>query len=97
MIIVSDERSKLGSELSVADQRYVLAAFVNRHTRDHPAVWAKGEWRGGKPYPMQFASDADWLAHTRFAVTKNGNIDRRVSNCESMPTWPDNPELRANA
>lgn len=79
----------LGSELSAADQRYVLAAFVHRFTRDHKPAWARKPRADGTAYPVQFASDADWLAHTRFVVTKTGRASRSACECQSSPTWPD--------
>lgn len=85
----------LGTQLDYSDQRHVLAAFVHRFTREHKPAWASQPWKEGKPYPVQFASDADWLAHTRFAVRANARVDQRVRYCESSPTWPDNPELRS--
>lgn len=87
-------KTKLGSELSQLQQAYVKAAFVHRFTKEHKPAWAKEPWKGGKPYPVQFASDADWLAHTRFAVSGAGSLNLKSQFCESSPTWPDNPELR---
>jgi hypothetical protein len=88
---------RFGSELSPAVQRDALAVFVNRYTRTHRPPWTRGadptKFPGGV-YPLQFDSDADWLAHTMFAVRKDGKLDKRVRHCESSPTWPDNPELR---
>lgn len=88
------QRVALGSELSPEDRKHVLASYVHRFTREHRPQWAAGIWKDGKPYPVQFASDAEWLAHTRFAVTAGGSLDHRVKECQSAPTWPDNPELR---
>lgn len=92
-----ETRWKLGSELDYTDQRHVLAAYVHRFTRQHRPQWANKPWKDGQPYPLQFDSDADWLAHTRFAVRVNGRLDMRNHSCESTPTWPDNPELRKQA
>lgn len=86
--------ARMGNELSALDQRYVLSAFVHRFTKDHKPAWSRKLRDDGKPYPVQFASDADWLANTEFAVTRDGRIDRRCHECYSTPTWPDNPELR---
>jgi hypothetical protein len=88
------ERFLLGSELAPAVQRDVLRRFPHRFTGDHRPAWARGIWKGGKPYPLQFASDADWLARARFVVKADGSLDERVTHCESSPTWPNNPELR---
>lgn len=92
--LLPENKTRLGSELCAEDQRTVLTAYVHRFTRNHKPDWARKEWKDGKPYPLQFDSDADWLAHTRFAVTKAVRLDARASDCESSPTWPDNPELR---
>jgi hypothetical protein len=81
----------LGTELNAASQQEALRRFVHRFTRDHVPQWA----RNGKCYPVQFASDQDWLAHTFFSVTKAGKLNaHHLIPCESRPTWPDNPELR---
>jgi hypothetical protein len=80
-----------GSDLRPEDREHVLRAYVHRHTREHVPEWAR---RAGAKYPVQFASDAEWLANTYFSVTVTGRLDRRVTHCTSSPTWPDNPELR---
>jgi len=85
-----------GTQLCASDQQHVLAAYVHRFTRDHKPAWARWPREDGQVSPVQFASDADWLANTRFAVRKNGRLDGRARYCESSPTWPDNPELRTN-
>jgi hypothetical protein len=82
-----------GIQLCYSDQQHVLATYVHRFTKDHKPAWASQPWKNGQPYPVQFASDADWLANTRFAVGVIGRLDQRVHYCESSPTWPDNPEL----
>lgn len=85
---------RLGSELSFKDRSYVLAAYVHRFTGDHTPEWATRPRPDGTAYPLQFANDADWLAHTEFATTADGKLDRRYADCHSTPTWPNNPELR---
>lgn len=89
-----EHRTALGYELCDEDRRHVLAAYVHRFTGEHRPAWSRKEWKDGKPYPLQFADDADWLAHTRFCVRKDGRLDMRYKACESSPTWPNNPELR---
>lgn len=84
----------LGTQLTQAQQSYVKSAYVHRYTREHKPPLANRTWKDGKPFPVQFDSDADWLAHTRFAVTKQGSLHLRLTDCQSCPTWPDNPELR---
>lgn len=84
-----------GDKLSYELQREVLSKYVHRYTREHVPSWARKEWKDGKPYPVQFDSDRDWLANTFFSVTTSGRLSRREKHCRSNPTWPDNPELRA--
>lgn len=86
---------RLGSNLSPCEQTEALRRFVHRYTRDHKPAWANGLRPDGESYPCQFESDHDWLAHTMFHTTKSGKIHNGFRYCESCPTWPDNPELRA--
>lgn len=88
---------KMGNELAPHVQRKALAQFVHRFTRDHVPTWACDPMSNGQPYPVQFDSDADWLANTEFQVTKSGELDKRAKWCRSSPTWPDNPEHRKAA
>jgi hypothetical protein len=85
-----------GSKLPHAAQREALRRYINRYTAEHVPNWARGEWKDGKPYPVQFASDQDWLEHTFFQVTEAGRLSKNHRYCESHPTWPNNPELRSN-
>jgi len=80
----------LGNKLSMEMQVEAKRRWVHRYTGEHCPIWA----RGGN-YPVQFRDDADWLAHTYFSVTKTGRLDQRYRQCESYPTWPNNPELRS--
>lgn len=93
LLLPSDANARRGSDLKPDARREALATFVHRYTGDHLPIWSLKEWKDGKPYPLQFASDADWLANTWFAVKRDGGLDMRF-NCYSCPTWPDNPELR---
>jgi hypothetical protein len=93
-LFAPDELLVCGDALSAADKRHVLSAYVHRFTGEHKPDWAGKPWKDGKPYPLQFANDAEWLAHTRFVVTKCGRLDPRYHDCVSSPTWPFNPELR---
>lgn len=85
---------KLGTQLSPADQRHVLSAYVHRFTAEHKPAWANKPMPNGGRCPVQYASDQEWLANTRFAVTKCGKLDMRSRYCYARPTWPNNPELR---
>lgn len=85
-----------GSQLSPEDQKLALRMFVHRFTKNHRPVWAFQPRQNGEPYPVQFASDADWLANSSFAVDGKGRLRAGFGECHSTPTWPDNPELRAN-
>lgn len=91
-----DQRTVLGSELSPAVQRRALDVFIFRHTGDHKPYWATLKRPDGSAYPVQFATDTDWLNNTLFAVTKTGQLTAG-HDCQSSPTWPNNPELRRNA
>jgi hypothetical protein len=83
-----------GTSLSSFEQKRALGMFNQRFTGDHKPSWADKEWKDGKPYPLQFKDDKEWLANTEFPVTKDGKISNRHRFCRSNPTWPDNPELR---
>ena len=84
-----------GDTLPGAVQQACLRMFVHRFTADHAPAWALAARPDGSPYPVQFLSDHDWLANTWFAVKKDRTLDGRVRHCQSAPTWPNNPELRA--
>ena len=81
-----------GSSLRPEVQTECLRRFVHRFTGEHLPQWATRP--DCEACPVQFADDWDWLAHTRFHVTKTGKLDGRFDSCESSPTWPFNPELR---
>lgn len=55
----------LGSDLPARTQRECLARYVYRFTADHRPAWATALRPNGQAYQVQFASDADWLAHKR--------------------------------
>ena len=83
----------LGSHLTPADQREAKRRYVHRFTGDHTPSWAAACADGGYPCVLHFADDSDWLAHTLFPVTKFHRL-KAIGDCESSPTWPNNPELR---
>jgi len=83
-----------GNKLHPDVQKHVLAAFVHRFTGNHIPTWVAKARENGQPYPLAFANDSDWLANTKFAVRKDGQLDCRAKFCLSNPTWPLNPELR---
>lgn len=83
-----------GDKLSPAVQRDALAQFVHRYTGDHKPAWAREYRSDGTVYPLQFASDAEWLANTTFTVRDDGQLALNHRYCASRPTWPQNPELR---
>jgi hypothetical protein len=78
-----------GSELRPEVQRDCLRRYVHRYTREHVPDWSRKPRHDGSSYPVQFASDADWLAHTLFTVKADGTLDERARYCHSSPTWPD--------
>jgi hypothetical protein len=79
--------TKQGTDLCAEDQRHVLSAYVHRYTGEHTPQWVRRAT--GTPPLLQFKDDADWLAHTRFRVRRDGRLDGRVKSCESSPTWPN--------
>ena len=85
-------KTLLGSELSPSVRNECLARFVHRFTGQHRPAWYNRP--DCMACPVQFVDDEDWLAHTRFHVTKTGKLDGQFDSCESSPTWPNNPELR---
>ena len=83
-----------GNLLSAKAQQEALRQFVHRYTRQHRPAWSLKPMPNGRPYPVQFRDDRDWLEHTLFHVTKKGELHRCFSWRQSNPTWPFNPELR---
>lgn len=87
---MTQPRFVLGSTLPAALQAECLRSFPHRYTKEHVPAWAKRPRPNGKPYRPQFATDAEWLAGTQFAVTIYGRLDNRVRHCLTIsPTWPD--------
>lgn len=84
-------RTLKGNQMNPIAQAAALSKYVHRYTMDHAPRWVRD---AEVSYPVQFASDQDWLANTSFHVTKEGYLDERYAYCESNPTWPNNPELR---
>ena len=70
-------------------------AYLHRFTREHIPLWSRKPRDNGEPYPLQFASDAEWLARTLFPVTvrKGGTLGDHTragkAPCRSFPTWPN--------
>jgi hypothetical protein len=77
-----------GTELHKDDQKKVLAAFVHRYTGEHVPAWALKPMPNGGTYTPQFATDAEWLAHSTFGVKNNGRLHAAVKHCNSNPTNP---------
>jgi len=80
----------LGAHLGLKLQAECKARFVHRFTGEHRPEWTKKN----PSCAMQFLDDADWLSHTYFEITKQGELSKKAHYCESHPTWPNNPELR---
>jgi hypothetical protein len=83
-----------GSELTPEQQKEVKAKYVHRHTGNNKPEWVKQTWKDGKPYPLHFKDDSEWLEHTTFGVTSKGKLHNGTKYCNSSPTFPNNPELR---
>lgn len=78
-----------GTELKPSAKAEALRGYINRYTKTHVPEWAKRPRPDGTQYMPQFKDDNDWLEHTLFYITKNGDLDKRNPDCESSPTWPD--------
>jgi len=92
--LFSHGNTYLGSQLNPVDQAMCLQARQGRYTGDHKPSWVRDEEALGVTCPVQFASDEEWLANTRFAVSPySGKLDRRVVRCWESPTWPGDPEM----
>lgn len=84
-----------GDLLPAALQADALRAYLHRFTREHVPQWARKPRDNGEPYPVQFASDKEWLARTLFPVTvrKGGKLGDHTradnAHCRSFPSWPD--------
>lgn len=74
-----------GTLLSPSQQRAVLASYIHRYTGEHHPAWVVGELNAKPQYP----TDAEWLQHTFFAVTKDYKLDRRVRHCRSHDGWSE--------
>lgn len=86
---MSNQRFVTGDKLCPEDQRLALRVFVHRFTGDQCPIWAGKLRPDGSAYPVQFASDQDWLRHTEFAVREDGSLDTHAEYCISFPTWPE--------
>lgn len=62
------------------------AQFTNRFAAEHVPAWARQQAPNGRYYAPQYASDADWYAHTLF----NGEhpLAARGECFSTEPTWP---------
>lgn len=84
-----------GDLLPAKLQADALRAYLHRFTREHIPLWSRKPRDNGEPYPLQFASDAEWLARTLFPVTvrKGGTLGDHTragkAHCCSFPTWPN--------
>ena len=84
-----------GDLLPAKLQADALRAYLHRFTRDHIPLWSRKPRDNGEPYPVQFASDSEWLARTLFPITvrKGGTLGDHTragkAHCRSFPTWPN--------
>jgi hypothetical protein len=78
-----------GARLSPALQQEARRRYVHRFTGEHAPAWTRSPRPCGRPYPVHFRDDSDWLANTDFPVTKAGRLADRPSACQSRPTWPN--------
>ena len=87
-------RTTLGTDLNQMDRSDAIHLFTNRYTREFFPMWAAKERATTATWPVQFLTDQEWLENTLFHVAPSGSLDKRHRECDSTPTWPDNPELR---
>lgn len=73
----------LGSLLRPEVQRDALNRFIYRYTGDHKPAWTTKPRPCGRPYPMFYANDQEWLSNTVFRTNKDGTLSRRHHFCES--------------
>jgi len=84
-----------GDLLPAKLQADALRAYLHRFTREHIPLWSRRPRDNGEPYPVQFASDSEWLARTLFPITvrKGGTLGDHTragkAHCRSFPTWPN--------
>ncbi len=83
-----------GTKLTEKERNHVLRCYVNRYTKEHKPMWAREKRPDGSAFMPQFSSDLDWLAHTEFAVKKDGRLDMKARYCLSHPTWPEGDHER---
>ena len=83
-----------GKQLTKSQRAEALRIYVHRFTAEHKPMWANEPRPDGLAYPVQFASDEEWLDNTDFPINKDGTFCARPSSCRSNPTWPDSPDLR---
>jgi hypothetical protein len=80
-----------GDLLPLDLQREALSSYVHRFTRQHVPAWARQPMPNGNAYPVQYDSDAQWLARTLFPVIRRGDRVTRLAagDCYLHPYWPD--------
>jgi hypothetical protein len=84
-----------GDLLPPALQQDALRSYLHRFTGDHRPLWSKKPRDDGRPYPLQFTSDSEWLRRTLFPVTirKGGRLGEHTkagrAHAHSSPTWPE--------
>ena len=77
-------RTLNGNQLRPEDQQAVLNSYPYRMTHESVVRWPEARRvmeSGG--FRLALISDQEWLECSRFAVRKDGRLDRRVRFCES--------------
>lgn len=76
-----------GSDLTPELQQQCLAIFTARHTGQHVSLRMQRIAPEHRP-PVHFDTDAEWLANTKFAMTKDGKrLNGNIRHCETtIPT-----------
>ncbi len=69
-----------GAELTVAQRRQVLSAFVHRNTIEHPFGWGCNGHAFNQPSTV---TDAAWVAEHAFYFVKDGSrLNGSRKHCE---------------
>lgn len=73
-----DEALVKGKDLTPAQHKEVLSAFVHRHTGEHKPSWANKPMPNGNKYEPTHKTDKEWVHDHAFHVTKKtGKLSRK--------------------
>jgi hypothetical protein len=74
--------TRTGNQLHPDDRAHVLRAYVHRMTAEAQQQWPEhAAYMKANGWRMPTTSDAEWLKQTRFAVRRDGRLDKRYQHC----------------